>query len=160
MIPGIILKPLERHSDERGFFTEVVRASQWPVEYIQSNHSHSKRGALRGLHYHRRQADLWYVARGRAQVGLADLRDTTMEPVTDTVILDGDEPHTLLIPPGVAHGYLALSDVDLFYWVTQEYDASDEFGIAWNDPTLQIPWEMSEPLLSERDRKNPLLREL
>ncbi|MGH9269435.1 MAG: dTDP-4-dehydrorhamnose 3,5-epimerase family protein, partial [Acidimicrobiales bacterium] len=57
-----------------------------------------------------------------------------------------------------AHGFLALTDVDLLYWVTHYYDASDEFGVAWDDPTLGIAWRIDEPILSERDRANAPLR--
>ena len=65
--------------------------------------------------------------------------------------LAGGDPATLLIPPGVAHGLLALTDLDLIYWVTHPYDASDEFGVAWDDPLLQVPWARRDPILSERD---------
>lgn len=68
-----------------------------------------------------------------------------------TVELAGGDPATLLIPPGVAHGFLALTDLDLIYWVTHPYDASDEFGVAWDDPLLQVPWARRDPILSERD---------
>ena len=62
----------------------------------------------------------------------------------------------MFIPPGVAHGYLALTDLDVIYWVTGEYDPGDEHGVAWNDPTLGIPWQIdTEPVVSERDAKNP-----
>ena len=62
----------------------------------------------------------------------------------------------MFIPPGVAHGYLALTDLDVIYWVTGEYDPGDEHGVAWNDPTLAIPWQIdAEPVVSERDAKNP-----
>ncbi|HVL38741.1 MAG TPA: dTDP-4-dehydrorhamnose 3,5-epimerase family protein [Fimbriimonadaceae bacterium] len=153
-IQGVVTTPVERRADDRGFFTEILRASQWPDTFVQANHSHSRRGALRGLHYHRQQADLWYVLRGRAQVGLADLRGSGT-PTIDTIVLDADEPATLFIPPGVAHGYLALTDLDLFYWVTKEYDSTDEFGVAWDDPVLSIPWELNDPILSERDASAP-----
>jgi len=92
---------------------------------------------------------------GRAQVGLADLRVRGDEPIVDTLVLDGDQPATLYIPAGVAHGFLAMTAVDLIYWVTREYDATDEYGIAWNDPTLGIRWRTERPVVSERDRQNP-----
>jgi dTDP-4-dehydrorhamnose 3,5-epimerase len=75
-----------------------------------------------------------------------------------TLVLDGEEPAVLYIPPGVAHGFLALTDVDLIYWVSEEYDGTDEFGVAWNDPTLAVPWGIDQPILSRRDRENPELR--
>lgn len=150
-IDGVVVTPVERHEDGRGFFSEIARFG----EYRQANHSHSQRGVLRGLHYHLSQADLWYVVRGTAQVALADLRGD--EPVVETITVGESAPCTIYVPPRVAHGFLALTDVDLVYLVTQEYDASDEHGVAWDDPTLAIPWALEDPILSDRDRSNPHL---
>ncbi|HYP24965.1 MAG TPA: dTDP-4-dehydrorhamnose 3,5-epimerase family protein [Actinomycetota bacterium] len=150
-IDGVVVTPVERHEDGRGFFSEIARFG----EYRQANHSHSQRGVLRGLHYHLSQADLWYVVRGTAQVALADLRGD--EPVVETITVGESAPCTIYVPPRVAHGFLALTDVDLVYLVTQEYDASDEHGVAWDDPTLAIPWALEDPILSDRDRSNPQL---
>ena len=150
-IEGVVVTPVERHEDPRGFFTEIARFGA----YRQANHSHSRRGVLRGLHYHLTQADLWYVVRGTAQVALADLRGD--EPVVETLTVGETSPCTIYVPPRVAHGFLALTDVDLVYLVTQEYDASDEHGVAWDDPSLAVPWALDDPILSERDRANPRL---
>ena len=157
-IPGVMLTRLDAHGDERGRFVEILRASGYPETFVQSNHSRSRAGVLRGLHYHRAQADLWYVIGGRAEVGLADLRTRAERPAIATVVLSQDEPAALYIPAGVAHGFLALTDVDLIYFVTNYYDATDELGVAWDDPTLAVPWSTSEPVLSERDSSNPELR--
>jgi dTDP-4-dehydrorhamnose 3,5-epimerase len=156
-IDGVMYQRLQAHGDERGRFTEIFRARAFPDQLLQANHSVSRAGVLRGLHYHRNQADLWYVVSGRAQVALADLRGRADSVPTATVVLDGDSPANLYIPPGVAHGFLALTDLSLIYWVTQEYDGSDEYGVAWNDDTLSIPWENDDPILSERDAGNPKL---
>jgi dTDP-4-dehydrorhamnose 3,5-epimerase len=152
-IPGVSIRSLERHEDDRGFFIELFRRSESLRPFRQSNHSHSVRGVLRGLHYHRNQDDLWYFISGHAQVALVDLRRTG-ETVTEEFRVSGDTPVSVYIPRGVAHGFLALTDVDLIYWVTQEFDASDEYGIAWNDPELAIPWRTEEPILSARDAAN------
>lgn len=157
-LPGVLHQRLTVNADERGSFAETMRASSYSETFVQSNHSRSMEGVLRGLHYHRRQADLWYVVAGRARVGLADLRARSDSPATATVTLSGDEPATLYIPAGVAHGFLAETAVDLIYWVTNYYDASDEHGLAWNDPTLAIDWGRADPILSERDASNPELR--
>jgi dTDP-4-dehydrorhamnose 3,5-epimerase len=157
-IPGVVYSELEVHADPRGSFAELMRADTYPETFVQSNHSKSSAGVLRGLHYHRLQADLWYVPRGRAQVALADLRTRNETPATATVVLSPETPATLYIPAGVAHGFLALTDVELLYWVSNYFDGSDEHGVAWNDPTLAIPWESSDPVLSERDSTNPELR--
>jgi len=157
-ITGVVLSRLTVHADDRGALMEVVRASNHPHCFVQANHSRSRRNVLRGLHYHRRQADLWYVVSGRARVGLADLRIRRERPPVQTVVLDGDVPAALYIPPGVAHGFLALTDLDLIYFVSEEYDGTDEFGVAWNDPALGVPWDVDDPILSQRDRENPELR--
>ncbi|MDQ4149615.1 MAG: dTDP-4-dehydrorhamnose 3,5-epimerase family protein [Actinomycetota bacterium] len=156
-IPGAYLMRPRVHSDERGSFLEIFREDVLGTKFVQANHSHSKAGVLRGLHWHRHQADAWYVISGQAQAMLADLRRPSPQPAVASVDLDSHEPLVLFIPPGVAHGFLALTDVDLIYWVTEYYDASDEFGVAWDDPTLNAPWKADSPILSERDKGNPKL---
>ena len=157
-IPGATLTLLEKHADERGSFGEIMRAAMYSEDFVQANHSRSRAGVLRGLHYHRHQADLWYLVRGRMQVGLADLRAPRDPPATASLVLDSDAPTVLYVPPGVAHGFLALIDIDLIYFVTRYFDATDEFGVAWDDPMLAIQWENPHPILSERDRGNSRLR--
>ncbi len=156
-IPGVIVTRLTGHRDDRGTFAEIVRAPDLPVGLVQASHSRSKAGVLRGLHFHRVQADLWYLVRGRAQIALADLRQGDRAPAVMTFTLDADAPTTVFIPSGVAHGYLALTDIDMLYWTSELWDPSDEHGLAWDDATLRIPWERSDPILSERDRNNPAL---
>jgi dTDP-4-dehydrorhamnose 3,5-epimerase len=144
------------HGDDRGRFVEIYRASRMPEPLRQSNHSRSSAGVLRGLHYHRHQADLWYLVSGRAQVALADLRRRGSRPQVETFVLEGGTPTSVYIPAGVAHGYLALTEIDLIYWVTSEYDPSDENGVAWDDPTLAVPWQLDgRPVISDRDAANP-----
>ena len=150
-IPGVILLRPEVHGDDRGFFLETLREDALHTSFVQGNHSHSRAGVLRGLHFHARQADAWYLVRGRCRVGLADLRTRTDRPASVTIELSEDDPATLYIPPGVAHGFAALTNIDLVYWVTHYFDGSDEHGVAWNDPTLAVPWEIEAPILSERD---------
>lgn len=156
-IPGVLLGTPELHEDERGWFIEILRESDFAAHFVQGNHSHSAANVLRGLHYHRRQADAWYVVSGEAQAMLADLRTESDRPTVLSVDLKADEPQVLYIPPGVAHGFLAVTELDLIYWVTGYYDASDEFGVAWDDPTLAAPWKSDSPILSERDKTNPKL---
>ncbi|MCA1840830.1 MAG: dTDP-4-dehydrorhamnose 3,5-epimerase family protein [Actinomycetota bacterium] len=156
ILGAFILAP-QIHSDERGSFIEIFREEALGTHFVQGNHSRSKAGVLRGLHYHKHQADAWYVIGGTAQAMLADLRTRTDSPTVVSVDLVADEPRVLYIPPGVAHGFLAVTDVDLIYWVTGYYDASDEFGVAWDDPTLVAPWKIDSPVLSERDLSNPKL---
>ncbi|HEX5252088.1 MAG TPA: dTDP-4-dehydrorhamnose 3,5-epimerase [Gaiellales bacterium] len=158
-IDGVRIWRPQVHGDDRGRFVEVFRAATLPEPMAQSNHSRSARGVLRGLHYHRKQADLWYLVAGRAQVGLADLRAGQGVPVTHSFVLDGETPTAVYVPAGVAHGYLALTEIDLIYWVTREYDPDDENGVAWDDPTLAIDWHLDgPPVVSERDSRNPGLQ--
>jgi dTDP-4-dehydrorhamnose 3,5-epimerase len=157
-IEGVRVWRPQVHADERGRFVEVFRAAGLPEATVQSNHSRSAAGVLRGLHFHRHQADLWYLVSGRAQVALADLRMRRPAPPTDTFVLSSDVPTAVYVPPGVAHGYLALTEIDLIYWVTREYDPADEHGVAWDDPTLAIEWQLDgPPIVSDRDAGNPRL---
>ncbi len=168
MLATVLLRPLQIHADARGSFTETYRREWLPAdarEMVQANVSRSRAGVLRGPHLHRRQADYWVVIEGRAFVGLLDLRSgSSTERERQQLTLDADEPQGLYIPPGVAHGFYAETDVVLHYLVDAYHDGSDELGIAWDDPDLGIAWPTTQPLLSERDRTNPslahVLREL
>lgn len=156
-IPGALLGTPQVFTDSRGSFMEIFREDVFGAHFVQGNDSRSTKGVLRGLHYHRRQADAWYVVAGHAQAMLADLRTETDRPDVVPVDLHGDDPKVLYIPPGVAHGFLAVTDLQLIYWVTGYYDASDEFGVAWDDPILDAPWKTDSPILSDRDKNNPNL---
>jgi dTDP-4-dehydrorhamnose 3,5-epimerase len=151
-IPGVLLGHPERFEDDRGWFMEILREDAFGVGFVQGNHSHSHAGVLRGLHYHARQSDAWYVASGHARVGLADLRTPTKKPLVLMTDMAADHPIVLYIPPGVAHGFLAVTELDLIYWVTHYFDNSDEHSVAWNDPTLAVPWDIPDPRVSQRDR--------
>ncbi len=156
-IPGAYVFAPEVHQDERGSFTEIFREDLLGVQFVQANHSRSLAGVLRGLHWHKRQSDAWYLMNGHAQAILADLRTRSLNPAVASFDLLEGEPKVLYIPPGVAHGFLAVTDVDLIYWVTGYYDASDEFGVAWDDPSINAPWRSRDPILSGRDQSNPKL---
>jgi len=154
-IQGALMLQPERHEDERGWFMELVREPELGSNFVQSNHSYSRKGTLRGLHWHKRQSDLWYVVAGEAQAVLVDLRTRADKVSSAEVILDASVPQLLFIPPGVAHGYLALTDLDVIYWVTHLYDSGDEHGLAWDAPGLGVAWQSDTPLLSDRDKNNP-----
>jgi dTDP-4-dehydrorhamnose 3,5-epimerase len=163
-IPGVVHRTLTPHADARGALREAWRAS-WTADLdaglgagaiAQVNHTVTRAGALRGLHFHQRQSDMWVVLDGRAHVGLADLRGVLGRGHSvPTLSLELTSGECLFIPPLVAHGLWALTDVSLLYLVTQEYDGSDEHGFAWNDPTAAVGWPDGTPLLSERDRTAP-----
>lgn len=164
-IPGVYITELRPFSDERGRFTEIFRKEWFPQrEWLnfQSNRSESKAGVLRGLHYHFNQVDYWYVASGRIRVGLVDLRDSSPGfKFTQTIDMDAADNRGLFIPVGVAHGFVALTDVTLLYIVDNYYDGADEYGLAWNDPDIRVSWGLDdEPVLSGRDASNPFLRDI
>ena len=150
-IPGVLLAQPERFEDDRGWFMEILREDAFGVSFVQGNHSHSRAGVLRGLHYHAKQSDAWYVVSGQAQVGLADLRTRTNRPAALAIEMSAHDPTVLYIPPGVAHGFLAVTELDLIYWVTHYFDTTDEHGVAWNDLMLAVPWKTARPILSDRD---------
>jgi dTDP-4-dehydrorhamnose 3,5-epimerase len=170
-LPGVLFGRLRRHADVRGGFAEAWRArgsaDTEPFPAVQANLSLSAKGVLRGLHLHQRQSDLWVVVSGIAFVALVDVRPMLAGPAAgpgvQTQTLEKDE--TVTIPPGVAHGFLAVEPLELLYFVTNEYDASDELGFAWDDPQAAVPWPTVgtpdvRPILSDRDRRNPALSEL
>ena len=109
------------------------------------------------MHFHRRQSDLWVAVSGRFQVGLYDLRPGAGEPAGVTLELDPEHPQALLIPPGVAHGFLALTDATLLYMVTEAYDGTDEHGFRFDDPGLGFAWGRTDPVVADRDRSAPSL---
>ncbi len=185
-LPGVRFGAVARLEDRRGSFRELWRASASdPIDpadaglagagaprsrpvFVQANLSTSATGVLRGLHYHRRQLDYWIVISGRALVALVDVR-TVLEgrsarPTVETRELAEDD--WVVIPAGVAHGFLALEPVRLMYLVTNEYDGTDEMGFAWDDPAVGVPWPPApgspdgRPILSDRDRSNPPLADL
>ena len=157
----VTLKPLE---DERGRFVETFRQEWFPQrswEIIQTNRSDSQAGVLRGLHYHFKQVDYWYVVNGRIRAGLVDLRsDSPTYKATQTIEMGEDRQLGLFIPVGVAHGFVALTNATLTYVVDNYYDNRDEFGVAWNDPDLALPWGVEAPVLSPRDTANPRWMEI
>lgn len=129
---------------------------------LQSNLSVSHAGVLRGIHFHRSQTDYWVFLEGRAFVALLDLRTgSPTERVLQTVTIDAAEGRRgILIPPGVAHGFLALTDAWLQYMVDAYYTGDDEHGFAWDDPEAAVPWPIDGPVLSERDAGAPRLADV
>ena len=181
-LPGVRYGAVARMADARGAFRELWRADAFgPIEpgdagadpattptFVQANLSTSAPGVLRGLHYHQRQLDYWVVASGRAFVALVDLRPvlrgTGDQPVVETRELREDE--WVVIPAGVAHGFLALEALGMLYLVTNGYDGSDELGFAWDDPIAGVGWPAVDstadgrPIVSDRDRTAPTLADL
>ena len=131
---------LKAFADERGRFLETFRKEWFPErtwEIFQSNRSDSKAGVLRGLHYHFHQIDYWYAPVGTIRVALADIRRSSPTyGATEVLEIGGGNEMGIYIPSGVAHGFVALTDVTLIYTVDNYYSGADEFGVAWDDLTL------------------------
>jgi dTDP-4-dehydrorhamnose 3,5-epimerase len=158
------------HLDARGFFLERWNADAFAglglPSFVQDNHSRSTRGTLRGLHFQappRAQGKLVSAVVGRVFDVAVDLR--VASPTYgrwDGVVLDGDDPAWLWVPPGFAHGFLVLSDVaDVLYKVTDGYAPETEGGLAWDDPDVGIDWPLADgdaPRLNARDAAWPRLR--
>ncbi len=120
---------------------------------VQANLSVSHAGVLRGIHFHRSQADYWVFLEGRAFIALLDLRSgSPTERIMLTLTIDaGEGRRGIYIPPGVAHGFLAITDTWLQYMVDAYYTGDDEHGFVWDDPEAGVPWPIDRPVLSERD---------
>jgi dTDP-4-dehydrorhamnose 3,5-epimerase len=153
----VIIHPLT-HGDDRGRFAETYRRSWFPegIEMVQGSRTDKVAGSLVGLHYHLHQADYWYVVNGTARVVLHDLREgSPTEGATLSFDVGDARECGVYIPPGVGHGFAALTDVILTYLVDHYYSPEDELGVAWDDPEIGADWGLTDPILSERDRMNP-----
>jgi dTDP-4-dehydrorhamnose 3,5-epimerase len=139
-----------RHEDERGWFAELIRASALPKPIGQANLSRSRKGVIRGLHYHERgQDDLFVCLEGMVRVVVLDRE--TGEVFSEDI---GDENQVAIYVPGMnAHGYEALTDCLFMYLVTHEYDAAnpDEHSVRWDDERVRHLWSTTSPTLSARD---------
>jgi dTDP-4-dehydrorhamnose 3,5-epimerase len=165
----ILLQPAV-HGDARGFFIETFRADAFaelgiPADFVQDNHSRSRRGTLRGIHFqtHPGQGKLVRVARGRVFDVVVDLRrGSETFGRWEGVELDDAGGQVLWIPVGFGHGFLVLSDVaDFVYKCTSYYDPATEAGIRFDDPDVGIEWPGGVELLySERDRLAPTLADV
>jgi dTDP-4-dehydrorhamnose 3,5-epimerase len=165
-IPGALIIEPDVFRDERGFFVETSRA-EWfrdlgiTHDWVQDNHSRSRRGVLRGLHFQTRpgQAKLLRCARGRILDVIVDLRRGS--PAYGRAIaveLNDETAHMLYVPIGLAHGFVGLSDeADVMYRCSAYFDASTEAGIAWNDPDVAAPWPDMPVTVSARDQAAPRL---
>lgn len=168
-IPEVILMESTISPDERGFFTEIFRSSDFekngmPGHFPQDNYSRSKKGVIRGLHYQlnpKAQGKLVRVIKGEIIDVAVDIRrgsPTFLKKVS--VILNDKNNHMLYIPPGFAHGFIALSDeVRFLYKCTEEYSKEHERGIRFDDPEINIDWGISNPTVSDKDLSLPYLKD-
>ncbi len=168
-IPGVILITPKVFSDERGFFMESYKESEFKAnginfEFKQDNHSKSSKNVLRGLHYQLEpyaQGKLVRVITGKIFDVAVDIRKGS--PTFGKWVsaeLSEDNKKMLWIPPGFAHGFLSLEDnTNVLYKSTNEYNKESERGISWNDPEIGIKWPINNPLLSDKDKKHPILKD-
>lgn len=160
-IEGVKFTQVHAFGDDRGRFMETFRKEWFPErawDIVQANRSDSQAGVLRGLHYHLHQVDYWFVVRGTVRVGMADLRrGSPTFGASQTIEIGDNNLMGVFIPIGVAHGFYTVTDATLSYLVDNYYDGDDEFGVAWDDPTLAVDWAVHEPILSGRDLANPTL---
>jgi dTDP-4-dehydrorhamnose 3,5-epimerase len=166
---GLVLLAPTVHGDERGFFVETFRADAWaahgvPTEFVQDNHSRSRRGTVRGMHFQVSpgQGKLVRVARGSVLDVVVDLRrGSPTFGEWEAVVLDDERALQLWIPIGFAHGFCVLSDVaDFVYKCTSYFDPATEAGFSFADPDVGIEWPDGELIYSERDRDAPQLAEI
>ena len=165
----VIIEP-RVFGDERGFFLETFQTLRYQQEagidlaFVQDNHSRSARGVLRGLHFQKTkpQGKLVRVVRGKVFDVAVDIRNgSTTFGQWESIILSEDNKKQFWVPPGFAHGFVVLSDTaDFEYKCTDYYDPSDEDSILWNDPDLDIPWPITNPVLSTKDQSAKRLVDL
>ena len=169
-IPDVKLVIPKHYSDERGYFLESFKESEFSangisVKFVQDNVSFSTKGALRGLHYQikpKEQAKLVSVISGEIFDVAVDIRkDSTTYGKWVSQILSEKNHKMLYIPEGFAHGFCTLSNTaNVLYKVTNEYSPENEQGIIWNDPNVSISWPIKNLIVSEKDKKLPTLQKL
>jgi dTDP-4-dehydrorhamnose 3,5-epimerase len=167
-LPGVTVIEPQVFSDERGFFLESYHEERYRNEagihekFVQDNHSRSTRGVLRGLHFQKTkpQGKLVRVTQGEVFDVAVDINPESPTFTKWVGIKLSSENHLqMFIPAGYAHGFLVLSDVAEFqYKCTAYYDPSEEQGVLWSDPKLEIAWPFENPVLSDKDASLPTLK--
>ena len=168
-IEGVAIIRPRVMGDMRGFFFESYHAAKFAQlgirdTFVQDNHSNSRRGTLRGLHYQlpHAQAKLCRVIRGEVLDVAVDIRrgSSTFGKWTSAV-LSAENKYQVYVPRGFAHGFVVLSEeAEFLYKCSDFYDPSSEHGVFWQDPQLGIQWGVTEPLISEKDSQYPRLAEI
>jgi dTDP-4-dehydrorhamnose 3,5-epimerase len=151
MIDGVLHKPLVTHSDERGFFREIIRSTDefFAEGFGQWSHSLMHPGTAKAWHVHWQQTDWWYVASGTLKVVLYDTRpdSPTYRELSEFYLGDNCRVQVVKIPPGVAHGCKAISGpAHLFYVTSRTYDPDDEGRIPHDDPEIGYDWTAPPPI--------------
>ena len=169
-LQGLLVIEPDCFEDERGFFLETYQEQRYKEvditdQFVQDNHSRSKKCVLRGMHYQIKhpQAQIITVMRGHIfDVGV-DLRSNseTLGQWYGVELNDTGGPRQIYMAPGFAHGFCVLSaSADIHYKVSQLYDPNDEAGLYWNDPHIGIKWPIKDPSVSIRDNLFPQLKNI
>lgn len=146
-IKGVKLKEMIKHSDDRGYFMEILRSDEHLLDkFGQASLSVSYPGVIKAYHYHKNQDDLWFFSAGNAQVVLYDRReDSATRGERNIFYLGEDNPVLLTIPRGVIHGYRVLGNqsATILYFTSEPYNKNnpDEYRLPWNDPQIGFDWE-------------------
>jgi dTDP-4-dehydrorhamnose 3,5-epimerase len=165
-LPGVVIIEPKVFGDARGFFIETYNEKRYQeagidAQFVQDNHSRSRKGVLRGLHFQleQTQGKLVWVKRGQVFDVAVDVRyGSPTFGQSASCVLDEESHRQLYIPPGFAHGFLVLSDeCDFVYKCTNYYHPPSEQGVAWDDPDLAIAWPLQDVQLSTKDAANPRL---
>jgi dTDP-4-dehydrorhamnose 3,5-epimerase len=166
-VPDLILISGQLHKDQRGYFTEIYKESEYKKNgilesFVQDNFSYSKKNVLRGLHFQffpKAQGKLVRVLEGTIWDVAIDVRKNSSNfKKWVAVELSEENGKALYIPAGFAHGFLTLSETaKVLYKTTAEYDSELEEGILWNDIDINITWPISNPILSKKDSLLPNL---
>ena len=168
-IPEVVVVEPLIFSDDRGYFLELYHQAKFKdagvfQEFVQDNFSRSTKNTLRGLHYQKRKPQAKLVT---ALCGLIFDVAVDLRPQSPTFgnwvgeLLSGENKRQMYIPAGFAHGFCVLSEnAEVFYKCSDFYDPTDERGIRWSDPILQIAWPVQSPIVSPKDRKLPFLQEV
>jgi dTDP-4-dehydrorhamnose 3,5-epimerase len=162
----VLIEPVV-HGDDRGYFMETYRANVFDSlgiheQWVQDNHSRSRRGILRGIHYQPGMAKLVRCARGAIFDVVVDLRrGSSSFGEWESHELDDRNVRQLYVPDGFGHAFCVTSaEADVVYKCSAYYDPEAERGIAWDDADIGIAWPFADPLLSERDAAAPRLRDV
>ncbi|NKI73886.1 dTDP-4-dehydrorhamnose 3,5-epimerase [Dickeya sp. CFBP 2040] len=169
-IQGVKVIEPKVFGDTRGFFMETFEKNRYQkmldidLDFVQDNHSRSARGVLRGLHFQtvNPQGKLVRVVRGEVFDVVVDIRtDSPTYGRWEGVILSEENKKQFWVPPGLAHGFVVLSELaDFEYKCTDYYNPAHEGCLLWNDPDVGIDWPITSPLLSEKDNKGKKFKEL
>ncbi len=170
ILPGVVIIEPKIFGDDRGFFLETYQKNRYrelagiKLDFVQDNHSRSAKGVLRGLHFQKTkpQGKLVRVVTGEVFDVAVDINpESSTYGKYAAAILSEHNKHQFWVPPGYAHGFAVLSEyADFEYKCTDYYDPADEGCLVWDDSDVGIDWPLNSPLLSEKDKSAPTLKQL